>query len=205
MEYKMMIKVLLYAAVSVANVSSTFGAYLKKYQKKALRRIKLDAKVLDTLIEAPTLNHKAYNLNVMDVDWKAEVVYIDSPYNSRRYDKNYFVLEAIAKYDNAPVTGKTGILTQTSPSNSLFCSKMSVEHSFMELLKKIQCKYIFISYSTESLLDKSKLISLMELAGFTNIKVKETLHKRFKSHTNVRPDKQEVTEFLFCGTKTDFT
>lgn len=205
MEYKMMIKVLLYAAVAVANVSSTFGAYLKKYQKKALRRIRLDAGVLDTnVVHTEGRMHIAYNRNVMDIEWNAEVVYIDSPYNSRRYDKNYFVLEAIAKYDGAPVMGKTGLLVDTPASNALFCSKVSVERSFSELLGKVTCKYIFISYSTESLLDKAKMHSLMESAGFTNIKVKAILHKRFKSHTNINPDtRSEVTEFLFCGTKNE--
>ncbi|NBP02716.1 MAG: hypothetical protein EBU90_21870 [Proteobacteria bacterium] len=205
MEYKMMIKVLLYAAVAVANVSSTFGAYLKKYQKKALRRIRLDAGVLDTNVVYTEGNtHIAYNRNVMDIEWNAEVVYIDSPYNSRRYDKNYFVLEAIAKYDDAPVMGKTGLLVDTPSSNALFCSRVSVERSFSELLRTIKCKYIFISYSTESLLDKSKMHSLMESAGFKNVKVKEILHKRFKSHTNVNPDtRSEVTEYLFCGMKSE--
>ncbi|NDC95448.1 hypothetical protein EB077_09100, partial [bacterium] len=168
-EYRMMIKLILYAAVAVSNVSSTFASYLKDYKKGALRKFRIEGDILRLLLNRHDLEHRVYNANVFDLDVEAEVVYIDSPYNARRYDKNYFVLEAIARHDNMHVTGKTGIRESTDSCNKLFCSKRTVEESFRKLLRDIRCKYIFISYNEESLISKDDMIKIMENALFTNI------------------------------------
>ncbi|NBU34478.1 hypothetical protein EB118_14735 [bacterium] len=200
-EFKMMLKLLLYASVSVANVSSTFGAYLKQFKKSAKRPITIDAGILGTLVDAPEIEHISNQRNVLDLYINAEVVYIDSPYNRRRYDKNYFVLEAIAKYNNSEAKGKTGVLMDTDPANLLFCSPLTVTESFTKLLRNIYCKYLFISYSTESLLSRTELEEILRKCGYMDITIKQCVQRRFKSHLNV--DREVVIEYIFCARKMD--
>lgn len=198
-EFKTLLKLLLYASVAVANVSSTFGAYLKEFKASAKRAVMMDPGLLSMLVETTHTTHTSFNQNVMDLRISAEVVYIDSPYNRRRYDKNYFVLEAIARYDNAEARGKTGVLVNTHAANALFCSTVTVYDAFSQLLENIICRFLFISYSTESLLGKDTLKTLLENAGYGDVQVIENTTRRFKSHQNVT--RNVVTEYLFCCTR----
>ena len=47
-----------------------------------------------------------------------DILYLDPPYNNRKYDTNYHILETIALYDNPKIKGKTGIRVEdTKKSN----------------------------------------------------------------------------------------
>jgi adenine-specific DNA methylase len=67
------------------------------------------------------------------------------------------------------------------------------------MINKVKSKYIFISYSSESILPKDQIIKLLE-NNFTNIKCYEFRHKRFKSNNNGE-NISYVKEYLFAGTK----
>lgn len=87
--------------------------------------------------------------------------------------------------------GKTGIPEDcfTSP----FCKKREVENAFITLISKLKTKWIFLSYNSESLLSKDKLIEILGEYGTVNIVERE--YKRFKSF-EYNEDKS-IQEYLF--------
>jgi adenine-specific DNA-methyltransferase len=196
-EYNILIKILLYSATKVANISSTYGAYLKKYKKTALVKLKLNSNLLDDLYDCELVS---YNKNVLDLQITGDVCYLDPPYNSRKYSSNYFVMESIAKYDKQEVSsGITGIPLTEPIGSSSFTSKKEVTNSFNTLLSKINTKYVFISYNSESLLSKQEMIDILLANSFKNVKVYSQEYKRFKSNKLVDNQLVNLEEYLFSA------
>ena len=208
-EHNLLLKLLLYAVAGVSNIASVYGAYLKKYKACALKDLVLDAGLIDILkaereLGEDGLNHISKNMNITDLlsldDLSGyEVVYIDPPYVANRgYHDNYHLLETISKYDNPSIKGKTGL--RETGVKSKFCSKRDAASEFRNVLEKIKSKYIFISYSSESVVSKDDMISMMVDAGWKDVICCEKEYQRFKSNKNSEDLQQKnIIEYIFCG------
>jgi adenine-specific DNA-methyltransferase len=125
------------------------------------------------------------------------MVYLDPPYNERQYSKNYFPLNVIAKNETEELVlkGKTGIPSDCFISS--FCKKAEVEKSFDLLFSQLKTKWIFLSYNSESIISKEKMLEIMNLYG--NASVIEKEYKRFKSFEYNKDI--DIKEYLFCLNK----
>jgi adenine-specific DNA-methyltransferase len=94
----------------ISNVSGTYAAYLKSWDKRALKPL-----VLEQVEVIESKNHnKAYKQNANELVKKItpDILYLDPPYNVRQYASNYFLLELIAEgwFDKEPeIYGETGM------------------------------------------------------------------------------------------------
>jgi adenine-specific DNA-methyltransferase len=204
-EYRLLLKLLLYAVSGVSNIASVYGAYLKDYKKVALKDLVLNIELISSLVDGSDITHKFYNsgvvdlLNVNDLS-EYEVVYIDPPYVANRsYHDNYHVLETISRYDNPVIKGKTG-LREVVDTKSKFCSKKDAFVEFTTVLQKIQSKYIFISYSSESIVSKKDIMDLMKTTSWVDVRCYEKVYSRFKSNKNSEEKQaKHLVEYIFCG------
>lgn len=203
-EYRFLIKVLLYAVTSVSNCAAVYGAYLKKFKSTSLKNLTLDISLLGNLSEKTGVTHSFFNKDICELlDYDSfktvEVCYIDSPYNGRKYSSNFHLLETIALYDYPEIKGKTGLRVEEAKGSSSFCLKSTAENMFKVVLSKIKCKYIFISYSSESIISKDTMIRLLE-ENWENVQYREKDYQRFKSNNN-NPQEKFIKEYIFCGTR----
>ena len=190
---------LLVSADAIANCASVYGAYLKKFKKTAEKEFYLQP--IHTYTSSST--SKTVRKNVLDIEFlqsiKADIVYLDPPYNERQYSKNYFPLSILAlepeEQDAQTLSGKTGI--PSSCFTSPFCSKRNVKESFQLLFQHLQVKWIFLSYNSESLVSKDDLLEVMKPYGKASVLVRD--YKRFQSQNTERKD---IQEYLFCLEKT---
>ena len=109
---------------------------------------------------------------------KADVFYLDPPYNHRQYNTNYHILETIACMDNPSLVGKTG-LRKSCTKRSNYCLKREVKASFSDLINNINGKYIFLSYNNEGLLSLDDVKCIMSKRGTYGLFKKK--HQRFKA------------------------
>ena len=190
----------LMAANKVSNVSVVFGAYLNKFKPAALENLKLVLNVSDNQV----CDHVVHKMDVFALLKKVDtseidVMYYDPPYNSRRYDKNYSVPETIALYDNPELEGLTGLRIEDGEAHKSFCHKSKAVESFDRLIKETKSEYIFVSYSSESLLEKGKVMELLQKYRKTVIPF-EFNYKRFKAQQVVKEGAGPViTEYLFAA------
>lgn len=202
-EYKCILKVLLYAVTAVSNIASVYGAYLKKFKQSAIRNMTLDGKVIDWLIEDNTKDHKTYNddiiklLTAIDTS-SVECGYFDSPYNNRGYSDNYHVLETVSRYDNPILKGITGLRAEEIKGAKAFTSKVTTKDAFQVALGALKSRYVFISYSSESIVGRDKMMSIMQESGWENIQCIEQGYTRFKSNKK-KEQARGVIEYIFCG------
>ena len=177
-EYYYLITCLLEAADKVANTASVYEAFLKNIKKSASKTMEI--KPLEVLI-----NNKI----------SGDVLYMDPPYNTRKYDTNYHLLETIALYDNPKIKGKTGVREETK-KRSKYCIKKEVEAVFEDLIKKAKFKYIFLSYNDEGIIPLNRIKEIMSKYG--EYKVYKKKHKRFKADSKRDYLKNSTIEYIHC-------
>lgn len=199
-EYKIVLKTILYAATKTANITSVFGAFLKKPKASFLKPINLEEVFVENLINSEGIEHITINCDIMHSIEKSrdcEVVYLDPPYNQRNYSSNYHLLETIAKYDNPEIKGKTGLRIIDTIGAKRFCCKKTVFDEFSEIISKIKNPYLFISYNSDGLLKKEEFVKILSKFR-TNVVCFEKEYKRFKSNSSGNQNKS-VVEYIFCS------
>jgi adenine-specific DNA-methyltransferase len=191
---------LLLAADAVSNVPAVYGCYLKAFKKKAEAALVLKPVHSCSTPAAPgakTTHSDVLGLAVEPMD----LVYLDPPYNARQYSKNYFPLTMIALPPSAtavaePLKGKTGIPVDCFVSP--FCSKAGVDAAFRGLVGGLTAKWIVLSYNSESLVSKERMLEILGEKG--TVSVIERDYKRFKSFEY--NEDVAIKEYLFivkCG------
>lgn len=203
-EYKFILASILISADAVSNVPAVYGCFLKNFKTKAVKNLTL-LPIHNNTILAVDGSH-TYNLDVLNVDFirsfESDLVYLDPPYNERQYSKNYFPLNIIAKtpeilLSELPLKGKTGIPTDCFISP--FCKKGdSVENAFDLLFRELKTKWVFLSYNSESIVSKEKMLDIMKKYGTASVIERD--YKRFKSFEYNKD--VDIKEYLFCLHKT---
>lgn len=202
-EYQFILASILLSADAVSNVPAVYGCFLKNFKTKAQKNLTLMPIHNNTSQAVDGSN--TFNYDVLNIDFlrsfETDMVYLDPPYNARQYSKNYFPLNIIAKtpeilLTEMPLKGKTGIPTDCFISP--FCKKGGVvEKAFDLLFRELKTKWIFLSYNSESIVSKEKILDIMKKYG--DASVIERDYKRFKSFEYNKD--VEIKEYLFCLNK----
>ena len=191
-EYYYLLASLIEAVPSISNITGTYGAYLKIWDKRAYKKIELP----QFSIENNNRYNKAYNEDVFDLEKhiSGDILYIDPPYNSRQYASNYHVLETIARYDNPILTGVTG-MRPYSNQKSVFCSKNDVNAAFEQLIKNANFSHIVMSYSSAGLMNAEFIEKTLKDNGISSTFSLQTIpYRKYKSKIY---DERGVCEYLF--------
>lgn len=194
-EYTFLIASLIESADKVANTASVYEAFLKKLKKSAQKRLEL--KPVECIIYKENKEYKAYNENSNDLikHIKGDILYMDPPYNNRKYDTNYHMLETIALYDNPEIKGKTGIRAEQA-KKSKYCIKKEAMKTFEDLVKNANFKYLLLSYNDEGIIPFEYIQMIMSKYG--KYKCYERKHKRFKADSKREYLKDFTIEFIHC-------
>jgi len=141
-ERALLITSLLYAMDKIAKTCGHYDAYRKD--------VEFDAHIELLIPEASMTNNKknkCYNTDSNELASKitADLVYIDPPYNSRQYCDAYHLLENVARWEKTDVYGVARKMDRTA-LKSKYCTKSATE-AFEDLIKKLRCKYIVLSYN----------------------------------------------------------
>ena len=185
------------AADFVANISGTYGAYLKIWRSMALKPFTMLA---PNLIES-NLEHQIYqeDSNKIIRDLKGDILYIDPPYNTRQYAANFHILETLARWDNPQVYGKTG-LRFYEEQKSAYSQRTKCEDVFADLINKARADYILMSYNNEGIIPHKFILDTLERKG--EVKVYTKNYRRFRTerdhenrHYKVPDDK--VKELIY--------
>lgn len=141
-ERALLITSLLYAMDKIANTCGHYDAY---------RRHAAFDKVLELAIPVPAdrlhPGNQCFNVDANQLvrTIRADLVYIDPPYNSRQYSDAYHLIENVARWEKPDVQGIARKMDR-SAIKSAYCTRAAV-HALEELIRHIQAKYILFSYN----------------------------------------------------------
>ena len=176
-EYYYLVSLVIEATPFISNIAGTYGAYLKNWDKRSLKKLELNP----LNIINNNKKNKSYNEDCNNLIKKIEgdILYLDPPYNSRQYLPNYHLLETIAKYDDPKIKGKTGI-REYENQKSNFCNKSYAEDALESLIKNANFKYIVLSYNSEGIISEKKLEKLLKTYSKRLFKKYRFDYRRYK-------------------------
>ncbi len=169
-EKSILIASLIYSMDRVANTVGHYDAY---------RKIKnIEDKFFMYMLDVSENGEKKSHISNLDANdfiknVKADLVYIDPPYNSRQYCDAYHLLENVAEWNKPKVYGVAKKMDRTN-LKSKYCTNKAVE-AFDELVKNCNSKYILVSYNNTG--DKSNSRSN---AKISDLQIKQILEKKGK-------------------------
>ena len=130
-----------------------------------------------------------------------DIVYLDPPYNQHPYGSNYHVLNSIVLWDkpNFPEKITRGTksairLDWRSERRSAYNYSIKAAEEFDNLIRKINCKYILTSYSTEGNIPLEKIMNILGSKGSLSVVKREYVRYRV-SPTRLSPKPRNV-EFV---------
>ena len=210
----------------VANISGTYGAFLKKLQKSAERPLELRSPAI-----VPGPPGAAHNEDALE--WingvECELLYIDPPYNQRQYPANYHLPEILSllPFEDSDqkieetLYGKTGLIPWKEKASPL-CSRRGDEclRAMQKLIEGSNANIIVFSYSEEGILQREQLEKLLgdwsDSGTGANLNLVEIPYRRFRSDSEEGSSQtpggrtfkpapgrsmDEVQEWLFVATR----
>jgi adenine-specific DNA-methyltransferase len=194
-EYYYLLAGLIEATPFVSNIAGTYGAYLKHWDNRSLKKLELIK--LETI--SNNKNNKSYNRDANELikEIKGDIIYIDPPYNKRQYAPNYHVLETISRYDNPIISGITG-MRPYKELKSKYCIAKDVLNSFADLIKNANFKHIIFSYSTEGIMSIEQIEAVLKEYGIENTyQLTKIPYRRYKRRAgNVEHDLHELLFYI---------
>ncbi|MGX7197320.1 Dam family site-specific DNA-(adenine-N6)-methyltransferase [Enterococcus olivae] len=178
-EYFYLLSSLIEGIPSVSNITGTYGAYLKHWDKRALN----DLELVPLAVTNNYRDNKAFNEDANELIKKIspDIVYIDTPYNTRQYASNYHLLENIARNEQPELSGKTKIFNWAS-LRSDYAMKKNALAAMSNLIENIDATHIIVSYNNEGIISTDELINLMEKYAIDGeVDIKKIPYRKYKS------------------------
>lgn len=195
-EYYILLSSLLYSIDKIANTCGHYDAYRKidniesKFKYELILPKKLDKKQKIEIYREDS--------NVLAKEIKADIAFIDPPYNSRQYSRFYHVLENITKWEKPELYGTA--LKPKEENMSEYC-KTSAPKAFKDLIDNLNVKYIVVTYNntynSKSSSSKNK-ITLEEIKTILDEKGKtKVFDKPYKFFNAGKTELKNHKEYVF--------
>lgn len=194
-EYYILVSALLYTVDKIANTVGHFEHFLSsKPLDKGVKIKELD--ILNFLGSIDIYNEDA---NILVNKCKADVVYLDPPYNSRQYVNFYHVLENLALWNKPTIFEGTSMKFKRDHLKSDY-SKAKAPIVFEDLISKIDAQIIIVSYSntynarssaSNNKISEEEIFSILSKKG--KVSRKEISYKGFNTgKTNFKNHKEYI-------------
>lgn len=197
LEYYYLITVLLEAVNLVSNVAGTYGAYLKTWDKRALKPLILTAPEIIPSIRKNKAFKQDANTLIKELR-NIDILYLDPPYNSRQYSANYFILELIAEgwfgAKKPKPSGKTGLVNYDQKLSE-YCYKGRASKALDDLITNAKAKYILLSYNNEGVISDDEIKNILKKKG--KVQLFKKTHKRYRSINQDNKSPKNTEERLY--------
>lgn len=192
-EFFYLLAALIDAADHVANMSGTYGAFLKVWRSVALKRIELKGRTVYDNSLVNFANRETAEALITEIS--GDILYLDPPYNSRQYASNFHVLESIAVWDKQELRGKTG-LRDYEDQKSDFSSKSKAADALESIVTKAKFNFIALSYNNEGIIPHEQILEILSKKG--EVKVFSHEYRRFRTERD-----HEKRQYKDVGDKTE--
>lgn len=190
-EEELLLADLLQSANKVANISGTYGGFLKKWSVTSLREVTVSARALP---------HRTTDINAIVGDVSAvatssdDTVYFDPPYTKRQYSAYYHVLETIHAGDSPKVGGVTGLRPWQHKASD-YSYKSRALDALTQLVLGTRAHRILLSYSNEGHVPQSQLMSALQKAGHLTLHEIKTIG-RYRPNAAASARGDSVNEYV---------
>ncbi len=182
-----------YAASYVSNTSGVFKGFHRGWggdTRTALYRILSRFKLNPPVTYDNGLRNATYKEDAQKIagQVRAEIAYLDPPYNQHPYGSNYHLLNTIVLWDkpkinrsiriNDKVVNESAIRTDwRRERRSLYNYKATAEEAFRKLVHTLDTHFILVSYSSDGIIPVDRLVERLAERGAVSV-----VKKRYKRY-----------------------
>lgn len=161
-------------------VDSTCGiqmAYLKQWAPRAHNDMQL--RMPKVLKRATHGKGKAHCLDAEKAaeSLRADVAYLDPPYNQHSYRGNYHIWETLVLWDKPELYGVAQKRIDCKEKKSLFNSKSQFISAFSKVLDLLKCDVVVVSFNNEGFVTRDDMEALLSKRG--RVSTKSIDYKRY--------------------------
>ena len=178
----------------VSNTAGVYGAFLKKWDGRALKPIEF---IKPAYNACDSLNIKIYNdktENIISVV-KCDILYLDPPYTQNQYGTQYHLLETLILNDHPSVSKVTGS-RPVMPMRSDWSKEYKAHILLDRIIANTTARYIVMSYNNDGLMSKEYIEAVMKRYGkpetYCCKKISYKKYQNWKSQNH-----KEHFEYLF--------
>lgn len=194
-ERAILITSLLYSLDNIANTVGHYDAYRKTNDIVDKFKFELINPLNESEKEFSIFRRDANQL-VREV--KADVAFIDPPYNSRQYSRFYHVLESITKWDKPMLSG---VAMKPPVENMSTYSKVAAPKMFDDLISNLNVNYIVVTYNntynSKSSSSKNKITHEQIIESLKKVGNTRQFEKSYKFFNTGKTDLKDHKEFVF--------
>ena len=194
-EYSYLLACLVESISFVSNTAGVYGAFLKKWDDRALKDITfLD--VSDRVITNKQIEISTEKIENIIEDVQCDILYVDPPYTQNQYGTQYHLLETLVLNDMPESVSKVTGSRSTREMRSDWSKIYKVHILFDKLLAKTTARHIFLSYNNDGDMSKDFIEAIMKRyavdGSFECITIPYKKYENWKSK-----NKKEHFEYLF--------
>lgn len=199
-EYMLLLASLVESVSRVSNTAGVYGAFLKKWDGRALKPIEF---IKPAYNACDSLNIKIYNDKTENIisDVKCDILYLDPPYTQNQYGTQYHLLETLILNDHPSVSKVTGS-RPVMPMRSDWSKEYKAHILLDRIIANTTARYIVMSYNNDGLMSKEYIKAVMKRYGkpetYCCKKISYKKYQNWKSQNH-----KEHFEYLFFVEKKD--
>lgn len=194
-EYYILIASLIYSCDKIANTVGHYDAYRKTNIINDRFKFELinieNMKSKDVVIYREDANNLVRKV-------KADIAFIDPPYNSRQYSRFYHLLENLTKWKKPELSG---VAMKPPVENMSEYSKVSAPKIFDDLIQNLNVKYIVVTYNNtykpKSSSSKNKITHEQILESLEKVGKTKIFEIPFQFFNAGKSDLKDHKEFVF--------
>ena len=199
-EYMLLLASLVESVSRVSNTAGVYGAFLKKWDGRALKPIEF---IKPAYNACDSLNIKIYNDKTENIisDVKCDILYLDPPYTQTPYGTQDHLLETLILNDHPSVSKVTGS-RPVMPMRSDWSKEYKAHILLDKIIANTTARYIVMSYNNDGLMSKEYIEAVMKRYGkpetYCCKKISYKKYQNWKSQNH-----KEHFEYLFFVEKKD--
>ena len=199
-EYMLLLASLVESVSRVSNTAGVYGAFLKKWDGRALKPIEF---IKPAYNACDSLNIKIYNDKTENIisDVKCDILYLDPPYTQNQYGTQYHLLETLILNDHPSVSKVTGS-RPVMPMRSDWSKEYKAHILLDKIIANTTARYVVMSYNNDGLMSKEYIEAVMKRYGkpetYCCKKISYKKYQNWKSQNH-----KEHFEYLFFVEKKD--
>ena len=199
-EYMLLLASLVESVSRVSNTAGVYGAFLKKWDGRALKPIEF---IKPAYNACDSLNIKIYNDKTENIisDVECDILYLDPPYTQNQYGTQYHLLETLILNDHPSVSKVTGS-RPVMPMRSDWSKEYKAHILLDKIIANTTARYVVMSYNNDGLMSKEYIEAVMKRYGkpetYCCKKISYKKYQNWKSQNH-----KEHFEYLFFVEKKD--
>lgn len=194
-EYHFLLACLIESVSFVSNTAGVYGAFLKKWDERALKPIQF-LNLSDNVQSVNDIDVYTSKLEDIIGDVDCDVLYLDPPYTQNQYGTQYHLLETLILNDKPESVSKVTGSRSTREMRSDWSKIYKVHILFDKVLAEAKAEHIFLSYNNDGDMSKEFIESTMKRYGYED--TFECITIPYKKYENWKSTKKkEHYEYLF--------